>query len=604
MRDFIKNVFASLTGTIIFFAAIFGFFVLLLVSLTSGGGAPEPKVDDKSILVIDLSTTISDTAPPSDLRESGLDKLLGGGGRTIPLSVVLDSIDKASKDKRIVGIYLHGNLATENYGSGFAALKEVREALERFKAAKKPIYAYNEVYTERDYYLASVADTCYVNPFGLIEMNGLAAETMFLGDAFKKYGIGVQVTRVGKYKSAVEPFLYSKMSPENREQTEKLLNDLWGEYVAAIAQSRKISPDDVKKVVNERALLGGEDAVAVKFADKTAYFDEVLAELKKVTGRKDTDETFRQVNLISYSKVSRKSLGIERESRNIIAVVYAEGEIVDGTGTEDQVGGDRLARQLRELRQDPDVKAIVLRVNSPGGSALASELIQRELVLTRQAKKPVVVSMGTVAASGGYWISTASDKIFAEPNTITGSIGVFGILPNVQKLANDFGVTWDTAKTDKYADLGTLSRPKTDEELALIQRNVDRIYDQFLIRVSEARKMPKEKVAEIAQGRVWSGVEAKKLGLVDDIGGMEAAIKAAGDLAKLGVNWKFYEYPRRRSFTEKLSGLLGDDGEPARQTRTPLSREVQKMREDLKAIGSFNDPMYVYARMPFNLRIN
>lgn len=604
MRDFIKNVFASLTGTIIFFAAIFGFLVLLLISLTSGGGAPEPKVDDKSILVIDLSTTISDSAPPSDLRESGLDKLVGGGGRSIPLSVVLDSIDKAAKDKRIVGIFLHGNLATENYGSGFAALKEVREALERFKKEKKPIYAYNEVYTERDYYLASVADTCYLNPFGLIEMNGLASETMFLGDAFKKYGIGVQVTRVGKYKSAVEPFLLNKMSAESREQTEKLLNDLWGEYVAAIAQSRKISPDDVKKVVNEKALLGGDDAVAAKFADKTAYFDQVLGDLKKLTGKKDTDATFRQVNLISYAKVSRKSLGIDRESKNIVAVVYAEGNIVDGTGTEDQVGGDRLARQLRDLRQDPDVKAIVLRVNSPGGSALASELIQRELVLTREAKKPVVVSMGTVAASGGYWISTASDKIFAEPNTITGSIGVFGILPNVQKLANDFGVTWDTAKTDKYADLGTLSRPKSDEELALIQRNVDRIYDQFLIRVSEARKMPKEKVAEIAQGRVWSGVEAKKLGLVDEIGGMEAAIKAAADIAKLGANWKFSEYPKRRSFSEKLSDLLGDNGEPGRLVQSPLSREVQKMREDLKAIGAFNDPMYVYARMPFNLRIN
>jgi protease IV len=604
MRDFLKTVFASLTGTIIFFAAILGFFVLLLISLTSGGGPSEPKVEEKAVLVIDLSTTISDTAPPADLRETGLDKLIGGGSRSIPLSVVLDCIDKAAKDKRIVGIYMHGNLGTDNYGSGFAALKEVREALERFKTTKKPIYAYNEAYSERDYYLASVADTCYLNPFGAIEMNGLASEMMFLGDAFKKYGIGVQVTRVGKYKSAVEPYLLNKMSGENREQTEKLINDLWDEYMADIARSRKISVDDIKKVVNEKALLSGDDAIATKFADKVVYFDQVLGDLKKLTGKKDTDTTFRQVNLVSYAKVSRRSLGLERESKNIIAVVYAEGNIVDGTGTEDQVGGDRLARQLRDLRQDPDVKAIVLRVNSPGGSALASELIQRELVLTRQAKKTVVVSMGTVAASGGYWIATASDKIFAEPNTITGSIGVFGILPNVQKLANDYGVTWDTAKTGKYADLGTLSRPKTDEEMALIQRTVDRIYDQFLIRVSEARKMPKDKVAEIAQGRVWSGSEAKKLGLVDEIGGMEAAIKAAADIAKLGADWKFSEYPKRRSFNEKLAELFSDDGEPGRLVRTPLDRELQKVREDLSAIGAFNDPTFVYARMPFNLRIN
>jgi protease IV len=604
MRDFIKTFFASFTGMLLFAGVAVVVTLIIVGAAISGGGAKEPSVEDKTVLVFDISTTISDTPATSDLRKTALDRVVGGDGDSLPLSAALDAIDKAAKDKRIVGLYLHGNLSSENYGSGFAALKEVREALERFKASKKPIIAYNESYAERDYYLASVADTCVLNPFGVLEMNGLASETMFLGDAFKKYGVGVQVTRVGKYKSAVEPYILNKMSPENREQIEKLLGDLWTEYLEGVAKSRNLTADDLRKIADERGLLVGEQAVERKLADKTAYFDQVMADLKKLTGKDEGDKTFRQVNLKTYARVSRKSLGLERESKNRIAVVYAEGAIVDGTGSDDQVGGDRLSRQLRDLRQDPDVKAVVLRVNSPGGSALASELIQRELVLMREAKKPVIVSMGTVAASGGYWISTASDRIFAEPNTITGSIGVFGVLPNVGKLANDYGVTWDTVKTNKFSDLGTLVRPKTDEELAVLQTLVDRIYDQFLTRVSEARKLPKEKVNEIAQGRVWSGVQAKEIGLVDEIGGLEAAVKYAADQAKLGGDWKFVEYPERRSLTDKLNELLSDNGEPNRVVRSPLTKEVQRVRETFATFAELNDPMHVYARMPFNLRID
>ncbi|OYT70061.1 MAG: signal peptide peptidase SppA [Chloracidobacterium sp. CP2_5A] len=606
MREFLKYVFASLTGTVIFFGILVGGVLLLLASVASlsGGRGAEPDIRDKTVLVLDLSATISDITPSEDGREVDVQRLLrGGGGRIVPLSTALDCLDKAAADKRIVGLYLHGNLSSEGYGSGFAALREVREALLRFKAAKKPIYAYNDVYSERDYYLMSVADKIYLNPFGAIEMNGLASEIMFLGEAFKKYGVGIQVTRVGKYKSAVEPLLYDKMSPESREQTQKLLDDMWGEFVGSVAPSRQLAPEDIQRLANEKAILAGEDAVAAKLADQTAYLDQVLAELRKLTDTSDSAATFRQTSLASYARVSRRSLGLERSSRNIIAVVYAQGEIVDGSGGDGQIGGDQLAKELRKLRQDKEIKAIVLRVNSPGGSALASEIIRRELAETRAAGKPVVISMGSVAASGGYWIATASDKIFAAPNTITGSIGVFGVLPNVQKLASDYGVKWDTAKTNRYADLGTITRPKTEDELKLIQANVDRIYDEFLTRVAEARKLSKEAVQDIAQGRVWSGAEAKRLGLVDEFGGLEAAIQAAAEAAKLGADWKISEYPKRRNFAEQLAKLLADE-ETDRLAQSPLQRELERVWAEAAALAALNDPLGVYARLPFTLRFD
>ncbi|WP_058866270.1 signal peptide peptidase SppA [Chloracidobacterium thermophilum] len=606
MRDFLKYVFASLTGTLIFFGLVFGGILLLLASVASlsSGRSPEPDVRDKTVLVFDLSATISDIAPSDDGREVDVQRLLrGSGGKILPLSTVLDCLDKAAADKRVVGLYLHGNLSTEGYGSGFAALREVRDALLRFKASKKPIYAYNQVYSERDYYLASVADKIFLNPFGAIEMNGLASEMMFLGEAFKKYGVGIQVTRVGKYKSAVEPLLFDKMSPENREQTQKLLDDVWSEFVISVAAARQLTPDDLQRLANEKALLVGQEAVAAKLADETAYLDQVLGTLRKLTEVNDDKAPFQQVTLPAYARVSRRSLGLERTSRNIIAVIYAEGEIVDGAGGDGQIGGDRLAKELRKLRQDDQVRAVVLRVNSPGGSALASEVIRRELAETRGAGKPVVVSMGTVAASGGYWISTASDKIFAAPNTITGSIGVFGVLPNVQKLAGDYGVKWDTAKTNRYADLGTITRPKTEDELKLIQANVDRIYDEFLTRVAEARKLPKENVQEIAQGRVWSGAEAKRLGLVDEFGGLEAAIQAAAELAKLGNDWKIAEYPKRRNLAEQLAKLFTDE-EPERLVQGPVQRELEQLWAETAALAAFNDPLGVYARLPFLLRFD
>ncbi|MHC5728962.1 MAG: signal peptide peptidase SppA, partial [Nostoc sp.] len=303
-------------------------------------------------------------------------------------------------------------------------------------------------------------------------------------------------------------------------------DDVWGEWRTTVGASRKIEPGKLQAIADNQALVEATQAKTSGLVDQIAYPDEVVADLKKLTHSDQEDKTFRQISLNSYSQVSGKSLGVERNSKNQIAVVYAEGEIVDGKGVDGQVGGDRFAKIFNKLRQDKDVKAVVLRINSPGGSATAAEVMQREIKLTREVK-PVVVSMGDVAASGGYWIASDSNRIFAEPNTITGSIGVFGLLFNGQKLANDNGITWDSVKTARYADNQTVSRPKSPQELVIYQRNVNRIYNMFLNKVSQGRKLPEQKVAEIAQGRVWSGVAAKEIGLVDEIGGLNSAIAYA-----------------------------------------------------------------------------
>lgn len=601
MRDFLKHTLATVLGLLIFLGLSVGGLLWLLISVASRDTGPQVK--DKSVLVFDLSTTITDARRNSNTSDLINDVLAGEDTNSLPLKAVLQAIDQATQDKRIVGLYLYDNGGGVG-GAGFATLKEVREALVRFRAAGKKIIAYDVNWREREYYLASVANQVVLNPIGSMEFNGLSSEGTFFAGALQKFGIGVQVTRVGKYKSAVEPFLLTRRSSENREQTQQLLNDLWGQFLQTTGQDRKRSAQQLQAIANSQGILEPEDALKQGLVDRLAYLDEVLADLKKLTGGDEGNQkTFRQINLKSYITATEDSSKQKRNSKNEIAVVYAEGEIVNGQGTRSSVGGDRLARQLRQLRQDDDVKAVVLRVNSPGGSVTASEVIQREVILTRKAK-PVIVSMGSVAASGGYWIATYSDRIFAEPNTITGSIGVFGILPNVQELANRNGVTWDAVKTGRFADLQTISRPKTPQELAIIQKSVDQIYDQFLAKVAESRKLNKTKVAEIAQGRVWSGQKAKELGLVDELGGLEAAIREAAKRAKLGNDWRTEEYPKLRSLEERLFERLTTDNIKAQMASDPLATELKKIQSDLEVLRSMNDPRGVYVRLPINFRID
>jgi protease-4 len=605
MREFLKQTFASLVGSlaglILFFSLGTGGLLFLLIAAASRDTGPQVK--DKSVLVFDLSMNITDTNPTSSTSEAIGEALSGDEANSVTLRTVLDTIDKAAKDKRIVALYLDGAKSSTGSGTGLATLKEVREALERFRATGKKIIAYDVDLGEQEYYLSSVANTVVLNPMGTLEINGFSSQPLFYTGALQKFGIGVQVIRVGKYKSAVEPFVLKKLSPENRQQTQGLLGDLWIEFLSTVGKSRKITPQQLQAIANTQGELMASEARTRRLVDRVAYLDEVVADLKQMTGSTEEDKSFRQMTLTTYAKVETKDLK-KRSSNNKIALVYAEGEIVNGQGSGSQVGGDSFARQMRQLRQDEDVKAVVVRINSPGGSATASEVIRREVELTRK-EKPVIVSMGDYAASGGYWIATAGDRIFAEPNTITGSIGVFGLQFNVQKLANDNGITWDVVKTSRFADSATVSRPKTPQELAIAQRAVNQIYNQFLDKVAQSRKLPKQKVAQIAQGRVWSGQDAKQLGLVDEIGGIDRAVQYAAKQAKLENDWELEEYPKVRSLEQRILESLSSEVS-ARNAKQPdpLTAEFMKLQADLAIFKAMNDPRGIYARLPFNWRID
>ncbi|MDJ0714979.1 MAG: signal peptide peptidase SppA [Prochloraceae cyanobacterium] len=602
MGQFIKQTLASIIGTLVglflFITLGFAGLVFLIAATASKTSEQAVRVKDKSVLVFNLSTEIRDKQPTFTLNQA----LSSEPSDRIALRQLVKTIEKASTDKRIVALFLDGRGG--GGANGYATLREVRAALEEFRATGKKIIAHDDSWSEKEYYLGSVADLVTVNPMGGMEINGLASEPLFFTGAQEKYGIGVQTVRVGKYKSAVEPFTRKDLSPENREQIQGFLNDLWGEFLGQVGKSRELSPEKLQEIADTKGLIEPEAAKEQKIVDRVAYFDEIAAEFRKISGVKDKNKSFRSIDLNTYANRSRVLAQQQTTYKNTIAVVYAEGAIVDGKGTAQEIGGDRFAKELRKLRQDKNVKAVVLRVNSPGGSATASEVIARELELIREQKKPVIISMGNVAASGGYWISTGADSIFAQPNTITGSIGVLGLFPNIKAIANDNGFTWDIVKTGRFADSFTTTRPKTEEELKILQEYINRIYDLFLERVAKARNLSKEEVAEIAGGRVWSGEDAKEIGLVDQMGGLQAAIEYAAEKAELGKDWKVREYPRVETLEEIIFKNFSNARSLAKaQHLDPLTAEYLKLKEDLAILQSLNDPRGVYAIMPFRLRI-
>ena len=612
MKNFFTSFFATLTALIVFMVG--GIVVcLLFIGAVAAMSHKEPTtVQEGSYLVFDLSGSIVDTPTQNEGMAEFLEALGGEGRHTMQLRQVTRALEAAASDKSIKGLYLTGSVQPMAYGSGYAALKEVRQAIMAFRAAGKPVKAFLRYAGTRDYYLASAASELTLDPYGVILMPGLASQPMFFLGAFEKFGIGVQVTRVGKYKSAVEPYTRKDMSPENREQIQKLIDDVWRDLTVTIEEARKLPAGALQKTVDTKGLIRADAALQAKLVDRVVYHDEILAELKKETGRKGSDKPFKQINLREYAKlVGGNGLAAKRAGQDKIevsaggkgrmAIVYAEGEIVDGNGHEEgYVFGEKTARLLREIRQDDEIKAVVLRVNSPGGSVSASEAIARELTLLRK-DKTLVVSMGTLAASGGYWISAQSDRIFAEPTTITGSIGVFGMFMNFQGLMNDkLGLTFDTVKTGKFAAAATVTRPKTPDELAIFQDSVDWVYDQFITKVAQGRKLDRAVVAEIAQGRVWSGSEALKLGLVDELGGLDAAIKYAVNKAKLGDNCKVTEYPKSKQFAEQLAEAI-DPRKREQSLGGPVGLLLNQATAELKALGKFNDPQGLYARLPFDL---
>lgn len=595
MKEFFKSVLASTLGAFLAALGAIVLLVVLLVALASSAGsgqdAPAVAVKAKTMLVIGGDLTINDTPAHGS---PGLDLLLlGGNGPELDLLRALEAIDLAAKDKNIAGILLSGNLA-----AGMTQKAEIRKAIVAFKASGKPVLAWIENGSQGEYYLSSVADKLYLHTAGEVELKGLSSYHMYFGDTLKQFGIGVQVTKVGKYKSAVEPYLGSAMSEPARAQSEALMEGIWKRLLGEVSRSRGLTTNTLTKAVNTAGIFPAAKAVELKLADKAMHRDELVKLVRAAgAGSDETGTSFLQVNLHRYaSKVRLPHTG------GRVAIVYAEGEIVDGWGSPTDVGGDRLAHNLRLLRGDKRVKAVVLRVNSPGGSAFASDVVAREVSLLKQQGIPVVVSMGDVAASGGYYIAAKANLILADPSTITGSIGVFGLHLNYEELAKKVSLGTDGVKTGRYADLFTEHRNATPEELAIVQASVDGVYEDFLRIVAEGRSLKRDAVHEIAQGRVWLGEDARGLKLVDKLGGLRDAIKEAQKLAKL-TEVELIQIPGlhsgRESFIQQLLSD-GDNDSPlfAKASADPAKDFLKANARWLRTVRSLNDPKGIYLTCP------
>ena len=586
MKEFFKFVFASMVGIILSFFVI----LLLLVVITIGmvdGKDKKAELSANTIMHLSLKDPVTertDKNPFSNFDFSGF-----GSKKSVGLNDILANIRDAQKNENIKGIYIDVSMVP----AGFATIEEIRNALIEFKKSKKFIIAYSEVYTQGAYYLASVADKIYLNPEGLIDFRGFSSEMMFFKGTLEKLEIEAQVIKVGTYKSAVEPFILDKMSDPNRKQVQSFLGSLYDHFLNGISKSRNIPKDSLLAIANNAMIRNSGDALKYKMIDGLKYKDQVLDELKKLS-KTDKNKDIKSVNIADYPKSKDEDEG---PSDTRIAVVYASGEITGGEGNDETIGSERISRAIRKARTDKKVKAIVLRVNSPGGSALASDVIWREIVLTKKVK-PVIVSMGDVAASGGYYIACAADSIFAQPNTITGSIGVFGIIPNMQKFFNNkLGITFDGVKTGKFSDLGTVSRPLTDVERMIIQVEVNNIYSSFTNKVADGRKKSQSYIDSIGQGRVWSGTEALENGLVDRLGNIDDAIKSAAKKAGL-KKYRIVEYPGQIDPFQSLFDKSGDKVKTYFAKRELGENYIyyQQAKQALNISG-------IQARLPYNINI-
>lgn len=546
MRSFFK----------IFFAVLLAFIVLTFLAGFLLLGFVTKAVSDDVVTLSPNGVLVLETSQPYAEQKiiDPVNALLRQGRKSTPgLYDVVRLIRHAETDDNIKGIYLKA----DNNANAFATNEEIRNALLHFKQSGKFIYAYGEVMDQKSYYLASLADKVYIHPKGGLEFSGFFTQVTFLKGTLEKLDIQPQIFYDGRFKSATEPLRETQMTLANKIQTNAYLGDLYGNFLRNIAASRKIDTATLHSYANNGLIQEASDALKYKLIDGLKYNDEVMDELRSRLGLEGDDN----VNFVSLSKYgSATDIGIGKGEDNRIALIYAEGNIVGGDSeNESTISSGNYVKLIREARQDKNVKAIVFRVNSPGGSALASESIWRELTLAKKSK-PIVVSMGDYAASGGYYISCMADSIFAQPNTLTGSIGVFAILPNLQGFfKNKLGVTFDGVKTAQYADLGNTSRPLTEVEKKFIQNSVDSIYSTFKGRVVEGRKLSGAVVDSIAQGRVWSGIRAKELGLVDRIGGIDDAIKCAAKLAKLD-GYRLREYPEPQPpFSKFMKTFSGED---------------------------------------------
>lgn len=590
MKDFLKYTFATVTGMVLF-AILIGIISVISVMGMIASQEATTVVKDNSVMVLNLSGSLEERADDNPFAQ-----MVGSVAETNGLDEILYAIKRAKEEKEVKGIYIEAGLFDADAP---ASCQAIRKALADFKKSGKWIVAYGEQYTQQAYYICSVADEIAINPSGLIDWHGLAAQPMFLKDLLAKVGVKMQIVKVGKFKSATEAYSEDHMSDANREQVTAYITGVWNTMVGDVAASRKLPVAQLNAYADSLITFAkAEDYVRHHLVDKIAYTDEVKASVKQRLGIGD-DDVINQMSVTDMNNLPEK---INR-SDNEIAIYYAYGEIVntaDGQ-TSAAICGDVVTKDLEELMKDDDVKAVVLRVNSPGGSAYASEQIWNAVKKMR-TKKPVVVSMGGYAASGGYYISCGADYIFAEPTTLTGSIGIFGMFPDFSQLATEkLGVKFDVVKTNRFSDFGSVARPFNAEELAHLQKYIGNGYDLFLSRVAEGRKMKTADVNEIAQGRVWLGKDALRIKLIDDLGGLDKAVAKAAELAKVKDDYDTATYPAAPNFIDQmLSSLEGDNG--------------NFLDEQLKAsLGDYYTPVMmlkrveqqypVQARMPYHLVI-
>lgn len=587
MKDFLKFTLATVTGIVISSVVLFFISILVVFSMVSSSES-ETQVRKNSVMILDLNGTLAERS-----QENPLDLIMKDDYRTYGLDDILSSIKKAKENEDIKGIYIQAT----SLGAGFASLEEIRNALKDFKESGKFVVAYGDAYTQGLYYLSSVADKVLLNPQGMLEWRGLAATPMFFKDLLEKVGVEMQVFKVGTYKSAVEPFISTEMSAANREQINVYLSSIWGQITSAVAESRNLSVEALNKEADRMLMFyPAEESVKNGLVDTLIYKNDVHDYLKNLAGI-DKDDNMPILGIQDMINVKKN---VPRDkSGNVIAVYYAYGEIDGGSSasTDEGINSEKVIKDLRKLKDNENVKAVVLRVNSPGGSAYGSEQIWYAVNQLKK-EKPVIVSMGDYAASGGYYISCNADTIVAEPTTLTGSIGIFGMMPNAKGLTEKLGVNFDVVKTNPYADFGNLTRPMNDGEKGLMQMYVNNGYELFLTRCSDGRGISMEELDKIAQGRVWTGSTAKELGLVDELGGLDKALEIA--IAKAGVDaYTVMSYPKKEGFLESLMNTNPGNYIKGRM----LNGKISDMYRQFSIIENFDKIDRIQARVPFELNI-
>jgi protease-4 len=586
MKQFLKFTFASALGLVLGCISLF----VIIGLIASSGGSEEIKLSEAHILKLELSGTIQDRV--SEMSFPPLAELMGNSGAAIGLNDLLSNITKAKNDPNITGIYLEMGYLN----AGFATIEEIRNALLDFKESGKFISSYSEYYSQRAYYLASVANTICIYPEGAIELKGLNSTVMFYTDALKKIGIEPQIIRHGKFKSAVEPYMLTEMSEANREQVETFMGSIWDQFLLNVSKDRNISKEALNTIIDNFDIKTPRDAKELGLVDELFYRDQIQNHLTQLMEY----AKFEDLKFITHAKYKRVKNENARTKfkKDKIAVIYAQGAIESGEGNETTIGSERISKAIRKARLDDKVKAIVLRVNSPGGSALASDVIWREMSLAK-AVKTVVVSMGDVAASGGYYIACDADKIYASPNTITGSIGVFGIMMSFEEFFTDkLGLTFDQVKTNKFADLGSMNRPLTKEEYSIIHAGVVEVYNTFTSKVALGRKMSQDSVDAIGQGRVWSGINAMDINLIDAYGGLQEAIKGAAELAEM-QDYRLLELPEQKDpFQQILEELEIGFSNSIMKYNLGDEYKYYKTLNDIKNLKG------IQARMPYQFTID